>query len=913
MWNGIWKLTAMVGVVGVGLFAAYQAQKGMNLSVASSPNDSASANSKSDRALSSTDEDPSAESLGQQPESLAVADLDLESIARDTKRKPKKPSDPSAASLSEFDSEPAGAKRAVTTAKTPGQIIPVKRTQRQPGVDFRENAEESFDSANESDAEPKALPEQPATPAAPKSAPAKKKKGDVVQQVSATLPEEPATLEEPAGDPFNDDLSAAADKLPAARKTAPKELLPEMELPAETEEPVKEAAPLEAAIEPVSEAPGRATLTNDAEIDSAPPRSKRAKLGAGKRIDLPTDLDSEPATAAPPAKSKSAAPAKTEEIPMPAFNDKTDDLSNFPAENDARPSSQQRAVERSKAEREEVQNVPLRDRSRSERNPEMKSRPASAPASLPDDLSINSSEEPAPSRSVPYRSRPAAPAQLPDDSSSPYLTDPPARSPETRARNTEYDKVTPVDMVGDGVAGDASQRGLQQPRLTIEKIAQQQAVIDQPLIYTIVVKNVGTVDAHNVVVEDRIPKGTELQGTSPQAELAGKRLIWNHLILKPNEEKRISIKVIPKTEGPVGSVARVYFATEVSAEIVVNAPQLEFTVKAPSEVRVGQHFDLVFNLRNTGKVDANNIIVRDLVPDQLKHEAGADIECPIGKMAPQEVREIVLPVTAMKTGSIMNRAVMTADSGVRKALDSPIDIMGEVLVLTRSGQNRLYVERAATFTNNIRNDGNQRADRVRIAEVVPAGMVFDTASDGGKYDANLKAVVWTVGPLAPGNDKTVSVKYVPKETGTHAAKITATGSMGSTASVQATVDVIGKPELQMETLSATGAVTVGDRITSKFQLNNTGTAAASNVQLRVRLPRELRLISVKGANFQQKDDYVQFEPIGELAPKTKMAYELVLEPIAEADAQIGLEISADHLSKPGRRVETIQIARDALK
>ena len=106
---------------------------------------------------------------------------------------------------------------------------------------------------------------------------------------------------------------------------------------------------------------------------------------------------------------------------------------------------------------------------------------------------------------------------------------------------------------------------------------------------------------------------------------------------------------------------------------------------------------------------------------------------------------------------------------------------------------------------------------------------------------------------------------------------------------------------------------MGDRITSKFQLNNTGTAGAKNVQLRVKLPRELKLISVKGAKFQQTENGILFETIDELPPRSKAAYELVLEPIAEADAQLSLEISADHLTKPGKRVETIQIARDALK
>ena len=30
MWNGFWKVTAMVGVIGVGLVAVFYAQKGMN-------------------------------------------------------------------------------------------------------------------------------------------------------------------------------------------------------------------------------------------------------------------------------------------------------------------------------------------------------------------------------------------------------------------------------------------------------------------------------------------------------------------------------------------------------------------------------------------------------------------------------------------------------------------------------------------------------------------------------------------------------------------------------------------------------------------------------------------------------------------------------------------------------------------
>lgn len=896
MWNGLWKLTAMVGVIGIGLFAAWQAQKGMNLTLGNAPSESR--DTKAERALKATDDSPSLDLSTDQQEPNVASDSELEPTARSASRREKKRTDSQSGLFDDFADDQSQVKKAAASDdsnSTARKVIPVKRNERRPGLDFRKDAEE-FDV----DSEPKQLANES------NSTDAQKKSKQKIRQISAESDEDTdrsktvTASAEAESDPFADDATTDGAKVKPEAKASDRTTAESSDntTTSDATDEFGETAPKNPSRLPATEKTrienpkppaGRARISSDFGTDSEPPRSRRAKQSAGKRSETRAEAESDP----------------FESDSQPAALDSA-------ATSDALGSKEVLAT-KSRIDLGAPAQVDQSDSDDSFSRQDSNSNSAPAPKTVPDDISTISSADGATGRSDPKRSRLAAPAQLSDDSNARFLNEPLPRSRDPQPRRAERDQISPVDMVGDGVIGEASQRGIQQPRLTIEKIAQQQAVIDKPFIYSIIVKNTGTVDAHNVVIEDRIPKGTELLGTAPQAELSGKRLIWNQLVLKPNEEKKISIKVVPKHEGPVGSVARVYFATEVSAEIVVAAPQLDFTVKAPAEVRIGQQFDLVFTLKNVGTVDASNIIVRDLVPDELKHEAGSDIECPIGKMVPQECREIVLPVTATKTGSLINKAYLTADSGVKKSLESTIDVIGEVLVLTRTGHNRLYVEKPAAFTNNIRNEGNRKADRIRIAEVVPAGMQFETASDGGKYDENLRAVVWTVGPLAPGADKSLTVNYVPKETGIHAAKITATGNAGSTAAVQSAIEVIGKPELQMETLSATGAVTVGDRITSKFQLNNNGTAGAKNVQLRIKLPRELKLISVKGAKFQQTENGIIFETIEELPPRSKAAYELVLEPIAEADAQLGLEISADHLTKPGKRVETIQIARDALK
>jgi uncharacterized repeat protein (TIGR01451 family) len=477
----------------------------------------------------------------------------------------------------------------------------------------------------------------------------------------------------------------------------------------------------------------------------------------------------------------------------------------------------------------------------------------------------------------------------------------------------EERRPAPTKPPADALLGDAElpvspPRSLIEPRLTIEKSAPPKASLGQPLIYSILVKNTGASPATQVTVEDRIPKGTRLVGTAPRAELVEKRLTWKLGTIPPGEERKIAIKVIPEEEGAIGSVARVTFVSEVAAEIVVTSPKLKLAVRAPQEVKVGSTAELIYTLSNPGDGAASNVIIRSLIPEGFQHPAGNDLEYSLGTLAPMESRDVRLELTAIKPGRLIHRTVVTADGNFGTESQTPVEVVGEQLLLTRSGHNKIFLGRQAVYTNTVTNEGPRPIDRVQITESVPAGFDFVKASQDGRYDSSQRQIVWTVGPISPGDKLEVSSTLAAKSLGDFTSAVTAQGQTGSTASVQPTITIEGFPSLAVEPVGEQKLVAIGEQVTSRIQLRNKGTATAKNVGLTITLPPELRLISAKGpGTYKQEASRLVFDPIDEVLASGVLEFQLVFEAQAAGDSRLEMQISADHLRRPVRHEEAVQV------
>lgn len=469
-------------------------------------------------------------------------------------------------------------------------------------------------------------------------------------------------------------------------------------------------------------------------------------------------------------------------------------------------------------------------------------------------------------------------------------------------------------FVGDGVIDRQALPQTLRPQLQIQKSAPPKAVLGQPFVYHILIRNVGSTDAEQVVVEDRIPKGARLHGTIPRAELTDKKLIWKLGKLAAGDQKKISVKIVPHETGEIGSIATVTSVAEVGAATKVMAPRLELNVDAPGQLVIGESAVFQFRVRNTGSGAATNVYIREIIPQGLRHPAGSDLEYAVGTLKPGDSRKVQLTLQATSTGTVTNRAVATADGGVRTIVESQVEVAATQLVLERQGPAKRFVGRPATYENRVTNDSNQAVVNATVVEVIPEGLEFIEATDGGQFDPVKRTVVWQVRQLDPSQSKVFRVRVVPRESGDHTSVVQVFEARGGKTKTTSTTHVSGFTSLGLDVSEVERPVAVGERILMTVRARNRGTATAENVQLKLNVPRELEIQSIRRGDadveYFVEENVVQMPPVSAIEGRGHVTFEVLLKAKAPADARLLVQVDADQMSRALSREEAILIVKD---
>ncbi|MEX1229424.1 MAG: hypothetical protein WEB58_04235 [Planctomycetaceae bacterium] len=467
------------------------------------------------------------------------------------------------------------------------------------------------------------------------------------------------------------------------------------------------------------------------------------------------------------------------------------------------------------------------------------------------------------------------------------------------------------DLHGDATIDQNVPQGILRPHLTIEKVAPKNAVLGQPMVYQIIVKNQGDAAAHQVVVEDRIPRGSQLSGTDPQAVLTDRKLVWDLGTLEAGEERKIAVRVVPTSEGSIGSVATVNFVAEVTAETLITAPKLELELTGPQAVDVGETVELHFKLTNMGNSTADAVFIREVIPAGFEHPSGDDLEYEVGGLSPGQSREVDLKLKAVQPGHYINRAIAMAEGGWEVETKLDIDVVGPQFTISRDGPKRRTIGRSGMYSNTIQNNGDRILRDVSIEEALPEGMEFVEASDGGQYNAEDRVVIWRLDELLPQAGHTVSVVLTPRSRGAMESTVRVVDSRGIPVEVQSLTDVVGHPSLSIDTTALDGPINVGEEVGFRVQIRNRGTAPATNLDVRMTVPPGLQFVAARGLTQDNvTETQIRFVPVERLDSDKNLEFELVFRSVEPGDSRVKIDVTTDQMQRPLSREEAVVIFSD---
>ena len=190
-----------------------------------------------------------------------------------------------------------------------------------------------------------------------------------------------------------------------------------------------------------------------------------------------------------------------------------------------------------------------------------------------------------------------------------------------------------------------------------------------------------------------------------------------------------------------------------------------------------------------------------------------------------------------------------------KCLEGP---QQPTLVIQKFAPGEIQVGKPAKFVVQVRNAGAQSADDVTIRDEIPQGTKLVSTSPNATTEGS--HIVWQLGKLSPGEDRTVEMQLMP----------TAEGEIGSVATVSYSAQASVKTHCTMPQLAirmtAANEVMIGSQQHVKIEIRNPGTGDATGVMLFENVPPNVKHAAGPALEFE----------IGTLRPGETRELDLVL-------------------------------------
>lgn len=284
------------------------------------------------------------------------------------------------------------------------------------------------------------------------------------------------------------------------------------------------------------------------------------------------------------------------------------------------------------------------------------------------------------------------------------------------------------------------------------------------------------------------------------------------------------------------------------------ALRLTQTPPASALLPPNETFTYKYEVTNVGTAPAKEVVVEAVQAEGLtfltskpSDTGKVPITWKLDEIAPGVTKTFEYSIAGQKVGTYLNKAVVTGAGGLREAVEHEVRIGLPKLVVRVTGPAQRGTLREATYHITVKNAGAAPALDVELSdEPIKDEKVSDAvkavrADNGGKIASNI--VRWSLGSLAPGGERTVSVVLQAKGPGKFTYLCTARSKdLIEQGRVETEFVEPGTLAVELDRITNATTVKVGAEVAYTLRLRNGGATENTNVDVVVSVPEGLELI-----------------------------------------------------------------------
>lgn len=376
-----------------------------------------------------------------------------------------------------------------------------------------------------------------------------------------------------------------------------------------------------------------------------------------------------------------------------------------------------------------------------------------------------------------------------------------------------------------------------------EIIPNKTADIENPnfgdeVTYTVNITNVGKSNAVNVAVRDVLGEGLELISADGGVYNPITRTITWTVNLNSGETK--SFKVVAKVIG-YGNVTNSLVVGNKITGVNVTVPEIIPDKTVDNEIpNFGDNVTYTVKVTNDGIGDANNVVITDVLDKGLKflnatgnftYDEKTGTITWIVDLDKGETKTFNVNVTVLGYGVLLNTVVVGNKTAVRNIT------VPEIITVKEVNSSDIHIGDEITYTITVSNSGKINATNVVIRDILPEGLKFINASNGGVYDPVTGIITWILNITANSTVDLTADVCVNKS-----GNITNTVNVGNKTS-NCTIESGDIVDLEIHIVADKSEIYVGDNIVYTVTVINNGPSDAINTIANILIPNALSIFS----------------------------------------------------------------------